>query len=224
MDRLRFADACLHLGIKLTAAQLESFEAFEDRLYHANSMMNLTRVPIEESWIRHFLDSLLFQDLIPKGARVLDVGTGPGFPAFPIACARPDLQVTAIDSSGKMTGFLKSVAPKNLRVVTDRAEEWQVRDLFGFVTGRAVAPLSTQLELSAAPCALNGLVVPMRTPAEAGDFDFPGLKTLGLKFESTIERALPGTDIIRAFPIYKKVAPTPAKFPRKWADMKKSPL
>lgn len=224
MDRIRFAEACAHLGLKLTSAQLEAFEAFEDRLYHTNTITNLTRIPIEECWLRHFVDSLLFQDLIPKNARLLDIGTGPGFPAFPLACARPDLQVTALDSAGKMTGFLKTVAPKNLRVVTDRAEEWQVRDLFNVVTGRAVAPLATQLELSAAPCVLNGLLIPMRTPAEKEQFDCPAAKTLGLKLERVEERQLEGTDVIRTFPVYRKVAPTPTKYPRRWADIKKAPL
>ena len=224
MDRLLFAEACAHLGIKLSALQLQAFEAFEDRLYHTNSLINLTRVPLEECWLRHFVDSLLFQDLIPKNARVLDIGTGPGFPSFPIACARTDCQVTALDSSGKMTGFLKTVATKNLKVVTDRAEDWQVRDLFTVVTGRALAPLSTQLELSAPPCAINGIIIPMRTPAETDTFEFPGLKTLGLKLESVTTRALPETDIVRAFPVYRKVSPTPSKYPRRWADMKKAPL
>lgn len=224
MDRIRFAEACTHLGIKLTSLQLQAFEAFEDRLYHTNSLTNLTRVPIEECWLRHFLDSLLFQDLVPKRSKVLDIGSGPGFPSFPLACARPDLQITALDSSGKMTGFLKTVAPENLRVVTDRAEEWQVRDIFNVVTGRALAPLSTQLELSAGPCKLNGMIIPMRTPAESDGFDFPGLKQLGLKLEAITHRALPETEIVRAFPVYRKVAPTPAKFPRRWAEMKKAPL
>src|ERR1041384_3584956 len=129
-------------GLELTPEQVAQFEAFEAKLYEANAVMNLTRVPREECWLRHFVDSLLFQDLIPDRASVLDIGTGPGFPAWPLACARPDLQLTAMDSSGKMLGFLQRQGLPNLETIQIRAEEWGVRDRFDVVTGRAVAPLS----------------------------------------------------------------------------------
>src|ERR1041384_4679794 len=134
-------------GLELTPEQVAQFEAFEAKLYEANAVMNLTRVPREECWLRHFVDSLLFQDLIPLNARVLDIGTGPGFPAWPLACARPDLQVTALDSNGKMLGFLRSQPLPNLEVVQERAEEWGAFERFGVVTGRALAPLPVQIEL-----------------------------------------------------------------------------
>ena len=91
-----FVQATRTLGLTLSEAQLSKFENFEEALYRANEVMNLTRVAREECWLRHFVDSLLFQDLIPRGAAVLDIGTGPGFPAWPLACARPDLSITAM--------------------------------------------------------------------------------------------------------------------------------
>jgi 16S rRNA (guanine527-N7)-methyltransferase len=211
------------LGIELAAEQLDAFEGFEAALYGANAVMNLTRVPREECWLRHFVDSLLIQDLIPLGASVLDVGTGPGFPAWPLACARPDLKVIAIDSSGKMIGFLSKNLMQNLKTVLVRAEEWKMRDAFDFVTGRAVAPLGIQLELSAPLCALGGVVAPMRTPAEIAQVR-TDVSMLGLSLLDVYERRLPGTEVVRLFPVYRKVDATPTRFPRTWAEMKRRPL
>ncbi|HTQ09739.1 MAG TPA: RsmG family class I SAM-dependent methyltransferase, partial [Fimbriimonadaceae bacterium] len=130
MDHPSFAKALTELGLDLTPLQSEQFDLFEERLYQWNEVMNLTRVSRDECWLRHFVDSLLIQDLVPWKASVLDVGTGPGFPAWPLACARPDLQVTAIDSSGKMIGFLNRNPLPNLKTLQVRAEEWKMRERF----------------------------------------------------------------------------------------------
>ncbi len=203
-------------------ADLHAFASFEEALYRANETTNLTRIPRDEAWLRHFVDSLLFHDLIAEGARVLDIGTGPGFPSWPLALARPDLRVTAIDSSGKMLGFLRSQPLPNLEIVQVRAEEWGVRDSFDAVTGRAVAPLPLQLELSAAPLKIGGILVPMRTPAD--DLQEPLWEELGLRPSGLYRRILPGTDVERVFPTFTKERATPKGFPRRWADMKASPL
>ena len=224
MDAEHFKSSLEALGVSLSQEQLERFGAFESALYAANEVMNLTRVPIEECWRRHFLDSLLFQDLIPQNASVLDIGTGPGFPAWPLACARPDLNLTAIDSNGKMLRFLVTQPLPNLKVVTTRAEDWKERESFDYVTGRAVAPLPVQLEISAAFCRIGGLVVPMRAPSDREAIEATDLKPLGLKFERLVERQLPGTDIVRLFPVYMKTQRTQPGFPRKWAEIKRKAL
>ena len=184
--------------------------------------MNLTRVPREEAWLRHFVDSLLFQDLVPQGARVLDIGTGPGFPAWPLACVRPDLQLVALDSSGKMLRFLESQPLDNLEIVQARAEEWGVREAFDVVTGRALAPLPLQLELSAPPLRVGGKLLPMRTPAD--DLQSPYWDVLGLRPAGRHVRYLPDTDVTRVFPEFFKEPPTAAIYPRRWAEMKLRPL
>lgn len=224
MDRVRFVEACRGLGLELSEEQLGQFEAFEENLYQANAVMNLTRVAREECWLRHFVDSLLFQDLVPQGSKVLDIGTGPGFPAWPLACARPDLHVTALDSSGKMLGFLQKNPLPNLEAVLARAEDWGVRESFDVVTGRALAPFPIQLELSAPPLKVGGLLIPMRTPSEeAAVKAFPAAK-LGLQPAGLNRRQLPDTDVVRMFALLKKVAPTPEKYPRPWAEIKRSPV
>src|SRR5262245_49349284 len=156
MNREAFAIETAKLNLELSSSQIDAFEFFEAGLYQANERMNLTRIAREECWTRHFLDSLLFHDLIPSGAKVLDIGTGPGFPAWPIACARPDLQIMALDSSGKMLAFLRTQKLANLEIVEERAENLHIAQDFTMVTGRALAPLAIQLEISASPCAIGG--------------------------------------------------------------------
>jgi len=224
MDAERFVHCVAALGIHLRPDQVAQFEQFEAELYATNEVMNLTRVPREECWLRHFVDSLLFQSMIPTGASVLDIGTGPGFPAWPLAVARPDLKVLGLDSNGKMVGFLQRMAVPNLETLKERAEDWRVSERFDFVTGRAVAPLSTQLELSARPCRLRQRVVPMRGVSDRENMAKVDLEPLGLRFVDAIERPLPDTDVVRLFPIYEKVARTKPGFPRRWADMKRVPL
>lgn len=218
----QLASEAAKLGLELTPQQLELFASYEKDLYEANKVMNLTRIPQEEAWLKHFLDSLLIAPFIAPGSLVLDIGTGPGLPAFPLACARPDIQVLAMDSSGKMLGFLETQLLPNLMVHTARAEECGSKEKFDFVTGRAVAPLGIQLELSSAPCKIGGSVVPMRTPHE--QFELESLRRLGLELEKVETKALGQTNIVRAFPIYRKVAKSEAGLPRKWAEIKKAPL
>jgi 16S rRNA (guanine527-N7)-methyltransferase len=210
----------LHIG----EDRLAILDAFEEALYEANRSQNLTRVPRDEFWVRHVVDSLLPHELVPQGASVLDLGTGAGFPAWPLAWARPDLTVVALDAHGKAITFLEGVPLENLRTVHARAEERPQREEFEVVVGRALAPLPVQLELSAAPCRVGGLVLPYRTPRdERAALRFPADR-LGLKLEKLVRRSLPEGMGERLFPIFAKVAKTPPGFPRTWAQIVKDPL
>jgi 16S rRNA (guanine527-N7)-methyltransferase len=224
VDRTAFHKAALKVGVDLSEDQLDRFLNFHDRLYTRNEVMNLTRIPPDEAWIKHFLDSLLFQSVIPANAKVLDIGTGPGLPAWPLACARPDLHVTGMDSNGKMLGFLLDNLLANLKAIEARAEDRPFRDEFDVVTGRALAPLAIQLEISAGPCTLNGIVAPMRTPNDEEAIRGFDAIVLGLRLEHVERRILPSTDIERVLPIYRKVKATPKKFPRPWAEIKRQPI
>jgi 16S rRNA (guanine527-N7)-methyltransferase len=222
MDRTAFSAAIEHMGLSLEAAQLDRFEGFEAALYEANQTKNLTRVPRDACWRRHFADSLLLAEFLLTGVRVLDLGTGPGFPAWPLALARPDLQVTALDSNGKMLSFLKSNPLPNLVVSEGRAESWKTSDPYDVVTGRAVAPLTIQLEISAPLCKVGGLVLPFRTPS---DRPVPTrVQPLGIALESVNTRVVSGDDAERVFPAYRKVAQTGSRYPRSWAEVRRSPL
>lgn len=208
----------------MSDAQLAAFQTYEANLYETNEVTNLTRVAREECWTRHFIDSLLFQELIPEGASVLDIGTGPGLPAWPLAAARPDIQVTALDSNRKMLGFLRENPLPNLTVVEARAEEWGHREEFDVVTGRALAPLALQLELSAACCKIGGVILPLRTPNDFGAIELFRGQALGIRLEKKVERMLPEVGAERLCPVYRKLYSTAAKYPRPWPEMKRAPI
>jgi 16S rRNA (guanine527-N7)-methyltransferase len=219
MDRSAFQSACKELGINLSERQLDAFQEFESALYLANAQVNLTRVSQADCWLRHFIDSLLVAEFIPANAAVLDLGTGPGFPAWPLACARPDLSITALDSNGKMLGFLRSQPLPNLTVVQARAEDKSRREEYDVVTGRALAPLAIQLELSAAPCRIGGSVIPMRTPKDE-PVPIPEVG-LGLELREVFRRRLAGTEVERLMPCFEKVRATDRKYPRSWAEIRR---
>jgi len=222
MNREAFQAALQSIGLALSESRLSQFSVFEDALYTVNEHTNLTRVPRDECIYRHFIDSLLIHDMLDHVGEILDIGSGAGFPAWPLAVIRPDIQVTAIDSAGKMTRFLESQPLDNLMVVNMRMEEWRVEEAFDLVTGRAVAPLAIQLELSAAACAMGGRVIPMRTPS---DTELTGYeKPLGLELVDVIRRTVPVIGGERVFPIYRKVKKTAEVFPRTWAEIKRRPL
>ena len=222
--RSEFFDWCRRVGIALSDDQAAALDAFEEALYAHNALKNLTGIPREDAWRRHFVDSLLIHDLMPEGAGVLDVGTGPGFPAWPLALVRPDLSVTALDSNGKMLEFLRSQPLRNLVVVQVRIEDSGLREKFDVVTGRALAPFPIQMEVSAAPCRVGGVVIPMRTAKEEPAILAVPFSRLGLRLRELCRRELPGEETVRLFPVYDKVAPTPPGFPRPWAEIKRKPL
>lgn len=215
---------CAGMEMPLSAEQVERCEAFLADLYAVNATMNLTRVPREEAELRHLIDSLLVAEFIAPGSEVVDLGTGPGLPAWPLACARPDLKVTAVDSSGKMLDFLRRHPLPNLTVVQGRAEDLGWEECMDSATGRALAPLGIQLELTSRMLRVGGRAVPFRTTAEREAIRaFPAQK-LGFELTTMEERTLPGTDIVRIFPSFTKVAKTPKGFPRGWAQIKANPI
>lgn len=211
-------------GLELSGDALRLIRSYRDTLYILNQSTNLTRVPKEEFDVRHAADSLLIAEFAPLSTTFLDIGSGPGFPSWIIAAARPDLKVTAIESQGKMVRMLSSIPLENLRIVEQRAEESVRRQRFGVVTGRAVAPFAVQTELSAAWVAIGGVYVPFRTPSERELIEGFNCGQLGLELESLQERRIPGSDVVRLFPVFRKVRVTPEEFPRAWGRIKSRPL
>jgi 16S rRNA (guanine527-N7)-methyltransferase len=216
------AEHAQRFGLELSEAVLARIAEFEDALYRHNEVKNLTRIPREHSWSRHFLDSLVISPDIPLEATVIDIGCGPGFPSWPLAIARPDLEVTAVDSNGKMLDFLKAHPLPNLTIVYGRAEDLGKKRKFGIATGRAVAPLALQLELSAPFVTPGGSVVVMHTLNE--NLLAPDFERLGLDKPVVRKYVLPHDGLERVIAKYAKSGPGELKFPRPWADMKKKPL
>lgn len=221
MDTSALQAYCTQHGLSIDC---ELVSDFGESLYEANRVTNLTRVPESDFIVRHVIDSLLVQEFIQVGSTVLDIGSGPGLPAWPVALARTDLEVTALDSSGKMLGFLRQWPLPNLIILEGRAEADLPRSKYDVVTGRAVAPLAIQLELSAPAAKLGGAVVPFRSSREDIQVSEKSLGHLGLELESTYVRDVPSTDITRVFPVFRKVSKTDSGFPRPWGKMRTNPL
>lgn len=208
----------------LSNEQLGLVREFVAELYRRNEVTNLTRVPLEECDLKHLADSLLVSEFIGEGQSVLDIGPGPGFPSWVLACCRPDVSVTAVESQGKMARMLTGLPLENLKLLEQRAEEDVRREKFDVVTGRAVAPFAVQAEISAAWLKVGGEFVPFRTPAEKGEIEGFNAGVLGLELDRLDERQLADTEIVRLFPVFRKVRPTPTEFPRSWGRIKSRPL
>jgi 16S rRNA (guanine527-N7)-methyltransferase len=216
----QFASEAESLGAPLDGDQVAAFEIFEERLYKANETKNLTGVPREDCRGRHFLDSLSVARLIPTDSSVLDIGTGAGFPGVPLAIARPDLKVTLLDAASKEIAFLETLSDiATFGLILQRAEiagrDAHFRERYDVTVGRAVAPLSIQAEVSTPFVRVGGSFLPQRAENEVA----ASFHQLGLVLEDTMSYEADG--VSRRIFVYRKAEPTPERFPRTWAAMKR---
>lgn len=218
-----------------------SLYALTCRMLEVNEYMNLTTIKQPHDIImRHYADSLTVAAHIPEGASVLDIGCGAGFPCLPLALARPDLHITAIDSTEKKvryvgeTAALLGISPDTLTALAMRAEEGggvggQLREKFNIVVSRAVAHLSVLGEL-ALPCLkLGGTLIALKGAKAAEEMeDAKGLRVLGASPARLIPTPLTPPDSSEsdshALVMLDKCEKTPKIYPRKYAQIVKKPL
>ncbi|MBR5797453.1 MAG: 16S rRNA (guanine(527)-N(7))-methyltransferase RsmG [Clostridia bacterium] len=218
-----------------------SLYALTCRMLEVNEHMNLTTIKQPHDVImRHYVDSLTVAAHIPTGATVLDIGCGAGFPCLPLALARPDLHITAIDSTEKKvryvgeTASLLGISPDTLTAVAMRAEEGgsvggQLREIFNIAVSRAVAHLSILGEL-ALPCLkLGGTLIALKGAKAAEEMeDAKGLRVLGASPARLIPTPLTPPDSSEsdshALVMLDKCEKTPKIYPRKYAQIVKKPL
>ena len=240
------ADGAKELGIGLSVGQLEQFELYHRELAEWNQRANLTSIAgDEETQVRHFLDSLTaglpFLEGgdnpsygLPGVARVVDVGSGAGFPGLPLKLAFPDLELHLIESVGKKTAFLKHVAGvlelEGVTVHTGRAEtlarDPDLRDGFCLALVRGVARLSLLLEYALPFCREGGFAVALKhggLESELAEAEF-ALSELGGRQAGVYPVALPGLTDNRVVASFEKVAPTPERYPRRVGIPAKRPL
>ena len=221
-------------ALGLGTAAVPALEAFSALLLERNQVMNLTAItePKDVAAL-HLLDSLALVGLAGlKRQNVVDVGTGAGFPGVPLAIALPELRVTLLDSLGKRVNFLQESCGKlglnNVRCIHGRAEEvaLQHREGVDVAVSRAVAALPVLCELCLPLVKVGGQFLAMKsshTEEEIGQAK-AGISLLGGRIIAVKDYVIPTTDVVHRLVIVEKISPTPQKYPRRFAQMKKQPL
>ncbi len=239
------------LGVNLSAGQLEQFELYYRELAEGNEQANLTAVTAyEEAQVKHFLDSLTVclpfrgkpvrerpdapPDNLPGVERVVDVGSGAGFPGLPLKLAFPRLELHLIESVGKKTAFLEHISGvlglRGVTVHTGRAETLarrpELRDGFDLALARGVARLPLLLEYTLPFCRPGGYAIALKhggLEAELAEARF-ALFELGGRAAGVFPVPLAGLADDRVAAAFEKVTPTPERYPRRVGIPAKRPL
>lgn len=222
------------LGIVADEKAFERFEAYFEYLEEKNKVMNLTAISGKEDVARlHFLDCAALLNMAQfENKRVIDVGTGAGFPGLALKIAKPSMELTLLDSLNKRIDFLSQTCDKlgldDVSCVHARAEEAQkdFRGAFDIATSRALARLNVLSELCLPFVKENGVFIAMKGPDCSEELQEAqnAIKLLGAELEACKSYKIPGTDICHTAVIIRKTKPTHPKYPRKWAQIKKQPL
>jgi len=229
-------DGASEFNINLEKEDIESFFKYKETLLKWNKNINLTAITDDRDIIiKHFIDSISVVPYIGKDLKkVIDVGTGAGFPGIPLKIIKKDLNVTLLDSLEKRTKFLNEVIEKldlkNIEVIHSRAEDKGVsgdfREKFDLALARAVANLPVLLEYCLPFVKTGGTFIAMKGSdiQEELDNSKKALEILGGEIKDVIKFNLPSTDIKRNIIIIKKFRHTPTKYPRKSGKTSKAPL
>ena len=219
------------LQLQLPEGAARTLCDFGNAVVEQNKVMNLTAITEPEAVAKlHLLDSVsILKCAELAGKTLIDVGCGAGFPGVPVKIACPQVKLTLLDSLGKRMNWLSATLPGlgvDAQCITARAEEAaaQLRESYDFASSRAVARLNILLELTAPFVKVGGAVLAMKGTAAREELAECGnaIKKLGLKLEEVREFPIDGT--AHAVIVLRKVAPTPPKYPRRFAQIKKSPL
>ena len=230
INRILLTESVKNLfDLSLDEDSVDTLEAYYDAVVEANKEFNLTAITAKDEFvIKHLIDSLAGVPFIPENAKVIDVGSGGGFPSFPVASVRKDITMTALDSTAKKMNFVGSTAKflgvNNLKTVVGRAEE--MKDLFGafdVVTARAVSALPILIEICSPLIKVGGKMIAYKTDESEVEISQNALKTLNLTLKNTFSFNLPNGDR-RSILVFEKTAPTPKQYPRQYGQIKKRPL
>lgn len=233
--RDRLVQQAKQIGVKVSQKQAEQFQLYMELLIEWNEKLNLTAITEPEEIVeKHFVDSLTLLTAceIKEGAKLLDVGTGAGFPGVPIKIMRPDLQVTLLDGSNKRLNFLGEVCKAlgfSCNRVHKRAEEAgldkAMRESFDLVTARAVANLRVLSEYCLPLVKMKGYFVAMKGPGAGEELAGAAnaLDTLGGDKVEVKQLELP-TAGERNLIVVRKLSFTPKGYPRHGGTISKHPL
>lgn len=224
-------------GVELSDNQIEQFMMYKELLKEWNEKINLTAITDDEGIIKkHFIDSIAIvkSGAINDGVRVIDVGTGAGFPGIPIKIVNENVEVVLLDSLNKRINFLNDVIEKlGLKGITavhgraeDMARKEDFREKFDIATARAVANLTVLSEYCMPYVKVGGKFIALKGPSVYDEVNEArnAIGTLGGKLKDIVETEILGEELKHNLVIIDKVKPTDKKYPRKPAQIEKKPI
>lgn len=238
----KLVNICNKINIEISDDQINCFEKYYELLIEKNKVMNLTAITDKEDVIvKHFIDSIaLIPYLLDKGIninnklKIIDIGTGAGFPGLPLKIMMPDVKFTLLDSLNKRVSFLNEVIDelklKDIEALHGRAEDYasdnKYREKYDICVSRAVANLSTLSEYCIPFVKENGFFISYKAGESEEEINKSknAIKILGGKINKVEEFVLPGTDASRVFVFIRKQELTDKKYPRKAGVPAKKPL
>ncbi|MBP3361861.1 MAG: 16S rRNA (guanine(527)-N(7))-methyltransferase RsmG [Clostridia bacterium] len=228
-------DGFIELGLSCSELQLKQLEKYAELLVLRNKSVNLTGITdLREIAQKHFLDSASALCAGAGGKRIIDVGTGAGFPGLVLKILRPELELTLLDSLNKRLDFLRetvdALSLDNVTFIHSRAEDGghrkELRESFDIAVSRAVAALPLLSELCLPFVSVGGSFLALKGPAafEEAENAARAITILGGEIKEIADVHVPGTELEHKIVVIKKVRHTPIKLPRKPALISKNPI
>ena len=241
--KLKLVDGCEKLGLVLDELKTEKLYRYYELVVEKNKLMNLTAITEEDEFIsKHFVDSLsiikapdLIDELVQaKGIKLIDVGTGAGFPGMVLKIVFPSLKITLFDSLKKRLNFLDDVIAelelKDIETLHGRAEDYGknklYREKYDICVSRAVANMSSLSEYCLPFVKPDGLFVAYKSGGSHSEIRdaSKAIKILGGNIEDIQDFMLPDSDIERSIVSVRKIKKTPDQYPRKAGTPAKEPI
>lgn len=226
MNKEYFIKYCKELNIIITDKILIKLEKYKDLLIEWNKKFNLTNIINENDiYLKHFYDSLCLTKSydLTKKIKLLDFGSGAGFPGMILAIVFDNLNITLLESNGKKVTFLETIKNElklnNVNIINSRMEEYAKNniELFDVVTCRAVSNLGIILELSSSLVKINGYFLPLKSNIDEELVKYKNVsKEMSYDLLDIVKYTLPIEDSKRSIPIFKKINKTNKKYPRNY--------
>jgi len=225
----KFINLLNDLEITITEEKYQKFLQYYELLIEWNKVINLTAITdFEEVFLKHFYDSLcLVKGVELNNQKILDVGSGAGFPSIPLKIVYGDIEVTIIDALKKRINFLEKLINTldiEVRLIHGRAEEHMFKNHYDIVTARAVSKLQILTELCLPFVKVGGKFIAYKGPNYKEELknSSNAIKLLGGKMLRTYEYNITNQD--RTLIVIKKITSTDKKFPRIYGKIKSNPL
>ena len=238
----KLVDICSKINIEISDKQIEQFSKYYEMLIEKNKVMNLTAITEKDDVIvKHFIDSIAIipylkekNILSDNKIKIIDIGTGAGFPGIPLKIMLPEVQFTLLDSLNKRVGFLNEVISEleleKIEAIHGRAEDIAVdksyREKYDLCVSRAVANLATLSEYCLPFVCVDGYFISYKAGDSEEEINSSknAIKILGGKINKVEDFILPESDAQRVFVMIKKIGSTDKKYPRKAGIPSKKPL